>query len=142
MSTARPDLGAMLHRLTRVVAEAEVPVLRGHGLEMWDYAVLGGLADGPAPTQGQLAGAVGRDQTRLIPILDRLEARGLLERRPDRRDRRNRVVSLTGAGADLLAACRISVRALEDDLLATLAPERRAALLAALDELHAASITT
>jgi DNA-binding MarR family transcriptional regulator len=128
----------MLHRLSLSVIDAEVPVLREHGLEMWDYVVLSGLEHSAAPTQAQLAAAVGRDQTRLIPILDRLAAQGLLERISDQRDRRNRVVSLTEAGKSLLATCRVAIRALEHDLLGDLEPEQRAGLLATLEQLDAA----
>jgi DNA-binding MarR family transcriptional regulator len=134
----RRDLGAMLYALTRVVLDAEVPVLRRHDVEMWEYVVLGGLEHGPAPTQSQLAAAVGRDKTRLIPILDRLEARGLLRRAPDPDDRRNRIVSLTDEGRELLAACRASIREMESELLADLEPAERTALLATLERLVAA----
>ncbi len=137
MSPRRPELGALLYRLARSVVAAEVPVLRGQGVEMWEYVVLGGLERGPAPTQSQLAAAVGRDKTRLIPILDRLEARGLLRRTPDPDDRRNRVVTLTAAGRSLLEDCRAAIRALEDDLLAGLAPADRVALFAILERLAA-----
>ena len=137
MSPRRPELGALLYRLARSVVAAEVPVLRGHGVEMWEYVVLGGLERGPAPTQSQLAAAVGRDKTRLIPILDRLEARGLLRRTPDPDDRRNRVVTLTAAGRSLLEDCRAAIRALEDDLLAGLAPADRVALFTILERLAA-----
>jgi DNA-binding MarR family transcriptional regulator len=129
------DLGAMLYALARAVIEAEVPVLTGHDIEMWDYAVLGGLEPGAAPTQAQLAAAVGRDKTRLIPILDRLESRGLLRRDPDPADRRNRVVTLTAAGRDLLAACRASIRQLENELLADLEPAEQEALRSSLSRL-------
>lgn len=129
----------MLYALVRTVLDAEVPVLRAHGVEMWDYAVMGGLEDGAAPTQSQLAAAVGRDKTRLIPILDRLEAAGLLRRRPDPADRRNRIVELTPGGQELLAACRASIRALEEEhVLTALDPEERAALRATLAKLVAA----
>ncbi len=133
----RSDLGELLHRLARAVLEAEVPALAGHDVEMWDYVVLAGLEHGAAPTQSRLARLTGRDKTRLIPILDRLEARGLLRRTPDPDDRRNRVVTLTADGRALLAACRRSIRALEDDLLADLPPAQRAALLATLQQLAA-----
>lgn len=139
MRIQRPELGYLLHRLARAVIDREVPVLRGHDLEMWDYVVLGGLDHGPAPTQSQLATAVGRDKTRLIPILDRLEARGLLRRTPDPADRRNRVVDLTDAGRRLLADCRASVRDLEDELLAGLAPRERSTFLAVLQRLAASA---
>jgi DNA-binding MarR family transcriptional regulator len=114
------DLGALLYALTRAVAAAEEPVLRAHGIEMWDYIVLARLAGRAAPTQATLAAAVGRDKTRLIPLLDRLEARSLLRRTPDPDDRRNRIVDLTPEGRALFVRCRDGIRAMEDDLLAGL----------------------
>lgn len=134
-STHHPDLGAMLYRLARTVAGAEMPVLARHGIEMWDYVVLSSLQEGPASTQAQLAVAVGRDKTRLISILDRLEARGLLARTPDPADRRNRIVALTEPGRAMLAKCRASVHALEEDLLAGLTRQERDAFRATLERL-------
>ena len=135
MNRQRHDLGAAFARLARAMIAAEEPVMRAHGVEMWDYVVLRALEDGPAPTQSELAAAVGRDKTRLIPILDRLEARGLLRRTPDPADRRNRVVALTGDGRALAAACRVDVRSAEAELLAVLDPAERRVFVEALDRL-------
>jgi DNA-binding MarR family transcriptional regulator len=135
MVAQRPDLGASLHRLARAVVAREVPVLRGHDVEMWDYVVLTALQAGPAQTQSQLAAAVGRDATRLIPILDRLAGRGLLLRIPDPDDRRNRMVSLTAEGSSLLDTCRASVRTLEDELLGELSAADRATFLRIVERL-------
>ncbi|MFC4944129.1 MarR family winged helix-turn-helix transcriptional regulator [Pseudonocardia sp. GCM10023141] len=129
------DLGAMLYALTRAVLDAEIPVLRAHDVEMWDYAVLSGLERGAASTQSELAASVGRDKTRLIPILDRLEARGLLRRTPDPADRRNKVVALTAPGRAVLAGCRAAIRGMEDDLLADLDDAEQRALRATLAKL-------
>ncbi|MGI5129639.1 MarR family winged helix-turn-helix transcriptional regulator [Pseudonocardia sp. CA-107938] len=129
----RRDLGDLLASLVRVVVERETPLLEERGLDMWEYVVLLRLAGGAAPTQAQLAAAVRRDKTRLIPILDRLAARGLLERTPDPADRRNRIVALTDEGRALLADCRAAVAAMEDELLGTLRPEDAAALRRALE---------
>jgi DNA-binding MarR family transcriptional regulator len=128
----REDLGALLHRLMRRVLEAETPLLAARGVEMWDYAVLGALESGPAQTQARLAAAIGRDKTRLIHSLDRLEGRGLVVREPDPGDRRNRVVTLTPDGRALLGKCRADVRAMEEDLLAEVPAEDRAAFLRTL----------
>lgn len=125
----RPDLGVLLHRLTVAVAKDELPLLRAHQIEMWDYVALGGLEHGPAPTQAQLAASVGRDKTRLIQTLDRLEALGLLERLADPADRRNRIVTLTTAGRSVLAACRKDIRAMESELLVNLPTLDRAAFI-------------
>jgi DNA-binding MarR family transcriptional regulator len=131
----RHDLGAAFAWLARAMIEAEEPVLRAHDVEMWDYAVLATLQGGPAPTQSELAATVGRDKTRLIPILDRLEARGLLRRTPDPADRRNRVVALTAAGRELVGSCRAAIRETEAEFLADLDPGERATFVAVLDRL-------
>ncbi|GAA3099528.1 MarR family transcriptional regulator [Pseudonocardia yunnanensis] len=131
----RHDLGAAFARLTRMMIEAETPVLRAHDVEMWDYAVLSALEEGAVPTQSELAAAVGRDKTRLIPILDRLEARGLLRRTPDPADRRNRVVALTEEGRELVRSCRAGIRGVEAEVLAVIDPDERAVFVAVLDRL-------
>jgi DNA-binding MarR family transcriptional regulator len=131
----RDDIGALLHRLLRRVLAAETPLLEAREVEMWDYSVLAALESGPAQTQARLAVAIGRDKTRLIPSLDRLEARGLVAREPDPADRRNRVVSITAAGREVLGACRGAIRAMEADLLADVPPADRAAFVRTLEQL-------
>lgn len=131
----RHDLGASFARLTRAMIEAEGPILRAHDVEMWDYAVLSTLEGADAPTQSELALSVHRDKTRLIPILDRLESRGLLSRTPDPADRRNRVVSLTADGRAVVSACRRDIRAMEDAFLATVPAGKRQAFMEVLNDL-------
>ncbi|WP_369371334.1 MarR family winged helix-turn-helix transcriptional regulator [Promicromonospora sp. Populi] len=113
----RPELGYLLNRLLRVAIAREEPILERAGLRMWDYAVLSALTENDAPTQAQLAADAGRDKTRLIGNLDRLEELGLVSRVPDPADRRNRVVSLTGEGRRVLKRCKAEIREMERDLL-------------------------
>jgi DNA-binding MarR family transcriptional regulator len=113
----RADLGAVVARIARRIIDAERPVLAAHGLSMWDYIALSRLADGPVGTQLELAQAMQHDKTRLIPLLDRLEAGGLLTRQPDPADRRARIVRLTPAGRARLRAARTGIRAMETELL-------------------------
>lgn len=135
MSGDRPDLGAMTHRLAREIARRERPLLEAYGLQMWDYAVLSVLENGSVPAQTKLASQVGRDTTRLIPTLDRLERRRLVRRVPDPQDRRNRVVSLTASGRSTLSRCRREIRAMEAELLAILPVRRGAAFVKDLQRL-------
>jgi DNA-binding MarR family transcriptional regulator len=128
------ELGARLYLATQHVLNRERAALAEHGLEMWDYVVLSRLEAGPARSQAELAEASGRDKTRLIPLLDRLGAAGLIARSPDPADRRNRVVELTPAGRTALAAGRQSVAALEDDVFAQVTAADRATFQAVLDE--------
>ncbi|MEU0266960.1 MarR family transcriptional regulator [Nocardioides sp. NPDC006303] len=131
----RPELGFLLSRLMREVMAREKPILDAAGLEMWDYAVLSALAESDAPTQAQLAATTGRDKTRLIGNLDRLETQGMVEREPDPADRRNRIVSLTAAGSRVLRSCRDAIGAMETELLADLDAADRAAFERALTAL-------
>ena len=116
----RPELGLLLHRLTRDVLAREQAILDGAGLAMWDYAVLVALGGGDAPSQAQLAAATGRDKTRLIANLDHLDELGLVTREPDPDDRRHRVVALTTRGRQVLKRCQAAIRAMEEDLLGAL----------------------
>ena len=138
------ELAAAFDRLTRRAVALELPVLAAHGLTMWEYVVLSGLVDGPAQTQARLAEAVGRDKTRIIPILDALEARGLLVRSPDPADRRNKIVQLTPSGSALRTTVAKAISAAEEEMLGPLdAAERRTfrALLGRLYEDSRPTIT-
>ena len=79
------------------------------------------LLDGREPeSQQQAASRLGVDRTTMVALLDGLEDKGLVARRPDALDRRRNVVALTGAGGTTLArAARASDEA-EQRLLAEL----------------------
>jgi DNA-binding MarR family transcriptional regulator len=49
----------------------------------------------------ELARRLGADPSNVTGLIDRLEARGLVERRPDATDRRIKGLALTSAGAEL-----------------------------------------
>ncbi|HZZ47436.1 MAG TPA: MarR family transcriptional regulator [Pseudonocardia sp.] len=134
MTQQRRDLGEMLMRLGNAFVAAEGPVLAARDLVMWDYVVLLALREGPARSQARLAELAGRDQTRLIPILDRLASAGLVRREPDPADRRSRVVELTGEGRVLVEACRADIRARESELLAAVPEHDRAAFVERLQQ--------
>jgi DNA-binding MarR family transcriptional regulator len=131
----RQDLGAHFARITRRLVDAEAPILSAHGLTMWQYVVLSRLSRGDAPTQLALADDIRHDKTRLIPLLDELEAAGLITRDRDPTDRRARVVALTAAGRRRVAATKAAIRAMEDELLAELSQRDRQALWRVLSRL-------
>jgi DNA-binding MarR family transcriptional regulator len=133
------DLGALFARITRRIIAAERPLLAEQGLSMWAYIVLSHLAREPAGTQLALAQAINYDKTRLIGLLDTLEAEGLLTRTPDPADRRARIVKLTSQGRARLAAARRAVRRMERELLGGLDAAQQDTLrraLATLTEDH------
>jgi DNA-binding MarR family transcriptional regulator len=133
MAEQRYDLGAMFVQLGRALVAAEEPVLADLGIPMWDYVVLVALRDGPAQSQARLAERTGRDKTRLIAILDRLERDGQLRRTPDPSDRRNRIVALTDSGRDLVERTQQAIRQMERELLAALPESDRALFIGLLE---------
>ena len=135
----RPDLGAMLVRLGRLLLAVEQPILEDHDISMWGYAVLTALRDEPMRTQAALARSIGADKTRIIAILDELQQRGLIEREADPADRRVRLLRLTAGGRTLQQAAQTAIRAAEATLLDRLPPADRRAFLRALQTLDPAS---
>jgi DNA-binding MarR family transcriptional regulator len=131
----REDLAAMLAAVTRHLGEAEEPLLAAAGVTMWEYIVLSRLTRGPVPNQLTLAREVRHDKTRLIRLLDGLEARGLAERSPDPDDRRSHTVSITDAGRRLQGKAQKAIRRMEDERLGALTATERRALLSALPKL-------
>ncbi|MEU2031480.1 MarR family winged helix-turn-helix transcriptional regulator [Nocardia amamiensis] len=132
MPNARPDLAAMIVPLGRALMAAELPVLDRHELSMWGYAVLLGLDAEPVYTQAALAKAIGADKTRIIGVLDELQRRGLISRKPDPADRRVNLVSLTEAGRALRDRAQRDIQDREDRLLERLPAEDRRVFLRAL----------
>ena len=127
----------MAYALARGLLDAEIPILERHRISMWGYAVLSSLDDQPTRTQAALAEAIGADKTRIIPVLEELQRRGLIDRTPDPADRRARLLSLTPAGRELRDAARSEIRAREDDLLAQVAEPDRESFLRVLRQLSA-----
>jgi MarR family transcriptional regulator, organic hydroperoxide resistance regulator len=79
--------------------------------------------------------AIGADKTRIIAVLDELQDRGLIERRPDPADRRAHLLSVTPSGRRLRESVQRDIQRREDRLLARLPPGDRAAFLRALQTL-------
>lgn len=79
----------------------------------------------PIP-MGQLAGALSCDASNVTGLVDRLESRGLIERRPSDEDRRVKVLSLTPLGARLRAALLERMTAPPANLARLSAEEQRA----------------
>jgi DNA-binding MarR family transcriptional regulator len=89
----------------------------------------------PGLKQNQLAVAARLDRSTLVPALDRLESRGLLERQAAPCDKRSNAVFLTPKGTRHLARAKIAVEVHEQDIGSALNPSERAQLLTLLDAL-------
>jgi DNA-binding MarR family transcriptional regulator len=132
----RRDLAAMFAPLTRKLIAREEPVLLAHDISMWGYIVLTALVEQPVRTQAALAQAIHADKSRIIGVLDELQERGLIQRRPDEADRRVHLLSLTPAGDQLRRSVEAGIRRREEQVLAALPAADREAFLRSLKFLY------
>jgi MarR family transcriptional regulator for hemolysin len=86
-------------------------------------------------TQTELAQAVGLDKTTMVTTVDELEKAGLAERRPSAHDRRARVIAVTPEGERMVAEGEKLVARTQEEILSSLPPRERSALVAALSRL-------
>jgi DNA-binding MarR family transcriptional regulator len=90
-------------------------------------------------SQMALARALGIDRSTLVPILDRLQARGFLVRRASPTDGRTHALALTPAGARALARFVRLVTAHEKRIAAGLSAAETQTLIELLDKVRASA---
>src|SRR3954454_12739715 len=94
--------GFLLHDTARLLRRDFERRSKGTGLTRAQWAVLAYVARNEGSSQAALADMLDIEPITLVRLLDRLEASGLVERRPDPADRRVRRLFLTEATGPLL----------------------------------------
>src|SRR5262249_11396505 len=118
--------GHYIRRLQQIAVAVFLQETEAHGLTPVQYAVLNQVARTPGVDQRTLARTVGQDTSTLAGVIDRLEARGLLNRNASEEDRRVRLLDLTVAGHALLDAIAPDILKAQERMLDPLsAAERR-----------------
>jgi DNA-binding MarR family transcriptional regulator len=137
---ATPSVIATLEATVHRVLERLAADLADLGLTHGEVNALAQLGPGAVRTVAELQAATGQRASTLTGVLDRLERRGLVERRLNPRDRRSFTVGLTDAGVEVAARVEATFRDLDRQALAGIS--RRSAdgffeVVRALDELAA-----
>lgn len=99
------------------------------------FAALARIRELGETTQNHLGRLTAMDPATIQGVVQRLEARGLVERRPDPADRRVMVLSLTGAGDRLARDAIMRARDITRATLDPLAPAERDLFVALLRKL-------
>jgi DNA-binding MarR family transcriptional regulator len=144
----RPDLQgldamALFGRLGRLTAHASAAIDEGlapFGLKVGEFDVLASLRRSGAPfelTPTALGRQILLSSGAMTNRLDRLEAAGLVQRRPDPDDRRGVMVGLTPQGRELVDQAVTAHLANEVQILEVLSERERAALDRAVRKLLA-----
>ncbi len=132
---------SIVDRLTAMYARrhvARASRLARHGVSMTHFHALLQLADGEPRTMTALARALDASLPSMTGIVDRIEARGLIERVRLAHDRRVVHVRLTRAGRDWLCEMEAMRRDKIERVLAHLDDDRLAWLDRSLDDLMGA----
>ncbi|HXX88938.1 MAG TPA: MarR family winged helix-turn-helix transcriptional regulator [Acidimicrobiales bacterium] len=102
------------------------------GIEPRQFAMLRYIASAEGQSQQALGSALHIPASRMVALVDELEERGLLERRPNPADRRSHALFLTGKGRRLLDKAFEIANAHEAMVCGTLTQKERAELLSLL----------
>jgi len=125
-------------RLARHLDRARSQAFETHGLESWEFDVLAALRRAGKPYQlspGKLLKETLVTSGTMTNRVDRLAARGLVERLPDPADRRGVLVQLTDAGRDAVDAAMADLLTHERALLGSISDRDQAKIARVLREL-------
>jgi DNA-binding MarR family transcriptional regulator len=101
-----PPLGFLLHEVARLLRRRFEQNARGSGLTRSQWQVLAYLANNEGINQSGLADLLEIEPITLGRIIDKLQARGLIERHPDPSDRRAWLLHLPPAAHPKLTQLR------------------------------------
>lgn len=114
-----------------IVSEHLAPL----GLTTMQFSTLVALNEHPGLDATRLAALINFDRPTLTGVLDRLEAKGLLVRKPDPNDRRARALFLTAQGEQMVADVDKAAHRSRDVILDPLPPAERKHFMLLLDKL-------
>jgi len=126
-------LGYHLRRAQVAAFQNFAEVVGASELTPGQFGVLVVIDANPGLSQTRLGGALGIDRSTVVAVIDRLEARGLVVRRPSPHDRRSHALHLSETGAATLRRVTERVRAHEKIIAGDLSDPELATLLSLLD---------
>lgn len=130
------SVGFLLSQLGFVTARQFTAALAPLGIRPKDWALMRFVATDEGQSQQALAERIGLPPSRMVALVDRLEERGILERRPDPEDRRVRALYLTVKGHRTLERAFEAALDTETELCEPLGPRERDRLIDLLQKLQ------
>jgi MarR family transcriptional regulator, lower aerobic nicotinate degradation pathway regulator len=121
--------GHHIRRLQQIAVAIFLQETEAHGVTPVQYAVLHAVAAKPGIDQRTLARQVALDTSTIGGVIDRLEARGLVQRRPSAEDRRVRLLTLLDEGTALLQAATPGMLRAQQRMLEPLPARERQAFV-------------
>lgn len=133
-ASALPRLGHLLKQAYLQFTGLTSAALEPLGITALEWAALLRFDEEPSLSQAGLARLLGIDRTTMVALIDQLEEKGLVQRRPHRDDRRKNAIELTADGRNVKKRAAQLVDGCERQFLAALtksdAQQLKTALLA------------
>ncbi|MGN7799626.1 MarR family winged helix-turn-helix transcriptional regulator [Leifsonia sp. 22587] len=118
-------IGFLLTQLGSLAAESFAVRARELGITPPEAGAMRILGRGADMNQRELAEKLGVAQSRVVALVDSLEAAGLITRERSTTDRRNFVLHVTAPGRELLTRLRSAAEAQEEELTEGLSADDR-----------------
>jgi len=125
--------GLKLRRCHQIATALFEQAIGDYNLTSPQYGALEILKEFPGIDQIRLSRLFGYDRSTIGGIVNQLEARGMIERRPDPADARGRILTITPAAQEALERGSQASQYLHQKLLEPLSSAQRAALIEAMD---------
>ena len=124
--------GHLIRRLHQQSTQTFQAGMQAIGVDMTSvqFAALDAIVQQPGIDQASLAATISFDRATIGGVVDRLEAKGWVQRAVSPDDRRARLLQATPAGLAQLAAVRPTVEALQAQILAPLTDAEQASFAA------------
>lgn len=117
--------GNFVRRLHQISVAIFLQETEAYAITPVQFAALQSVLATPNIDQRTLASAIGQDASTTTGVIDRLEARGLMSRKPSPTDRRARCLTITEQGRNLLNAAVPAVLRAQEFMLEPLAEHER-----------------
>ena len=127
--------GYLFRRMQQIAVAIFVEECRAYDLTPVQYAALVAIRTHPGIDATRLSAVIAFDRSTLGNVIERLEAKEYVERKPSRDDKRVKLLTLTKTGAALLRDIMPSVDRAQARMLQPLKPADRKTLLALMTQL-------
>jgi DNA-binding MarR family transcriptional regulator len=127
--------GYLFRRMQQIAVAIFVEECRAFDLTPVQYAALVAIRTHPGIDATRLSAVIAFDRSTLGNVIERLETKAWVERKPSRDDKRIKLLTLTKAGAALLRGIMPSVDRAQARMLQALKPGDRRTLMALMTQL-------
>jgi DNA-binding MarR family transcriptional regulator len=129
-------VGYNTRRATLVIIDAFLRSMAVYGLKPVDFSVLSLIGHNPGITSRQLCTALGILPPNLVAMVNSLEKRELIARKPHPRDGRAMGLHLTASGSKLMRDAEHTAAALEAEVASRLSASETKTLLRLLQKIY------